>query len=402
MFNLLKCELKKLCNKTTRIAISSLVIIISVFVILGSYADSSIQVITENGDIVKGIIAHRVLREESLDIEGTLDTEYLNNLVKEYNFSKQKEVFKDNPHMMKYRFVNYFINAIHYGANMMPFYSDLDFDFLDTEEEFYEYYKKSLLNKRKEFNGLFKYTDKQLKVIEQKIDKLEPLKFGYNKGLTNFIESFSAYFTLLLIVIVFVIGTLFSKDAANGVDELLLSSKYGRKKIMNTKILAGNIMSSFIYLLFIITLLLIHGIFASLDGFTTSAQSYWINCISNINLGTGILIMIFRGFLAVLVIANLVIFISIVCRTSKFGVGGSLVILIMIIRGTYTTDMNKLHVNPIFAATSLDGRLVDFEVYYFINDVMIPYTAVFMVGVAIYLIVARVITILSYKKYSIK
>lgn len=402
MFRLLKYELKKSWNKTTQIAISSLVIIISVFVIMGSYADSSIQVITESGEIVKGITAHRVLREESLDIEGTLDTKYLNNLVEEYNSSKQKEVFKDKPHMMKYRFVNYFINAIHYGANMMPFYGDLDFDFLNSEEAFYGYYKESLLNKKKEFNKLFKYTDEELKVIEKKIVELEPLKVGYNKGLTNFIETYSAYFNLLLIVIVFVLGTLFSKDSPNGVDELLLSSKYGRKKVMNTKILAGNIMSVFIYLIFIMTLLLIHGVFASLDGFTTSAQLYWINCLSNINLGTGIFIMLFRGLLTLLIITNLVILISIICKTSKLGVGASLIALIMIIRGTYTVDMNKLHINPIFAATSLDGRIIDFEVYYFINDVMIPYTLVFLALALIYLLAIRIITVLYYKKYAIK
>ncbi|MGL4656480.1 MAG: ABC transporter permease subunit [Sarcina sp.] len=402
MFRLLKYELKKLWNKTTKIAVGCLVVIISIFVIMGSYANSSIQVITESGDIVKGITAHRVLREESLDIEGTLDTQYLNNLVKEYNSSKQKEVFKDKPHMMKYRFVNYLINAIHYGDNMMSFYGDLDFDFLDSEEAFYDYYKKSLLNNRKEFNSLFKYTDEELKVIERKIEKLELLKVGYNKGLTNFIETFSAHFTLLLIVIVFVLGTVFSKDSPNGVDELLLSSKFGRRKIMNTKILAGNIISIFIYLIFILILLFIHGVFASLDGFTTSAQTYWVNCLSNINLGTGIFIMLFRGLLTVLFIANLVMFISIICRNSKLSVGASLITLILIIRGTYTADLNKLQVNPIFAATSLDGRLVNFEVYHFINDLMIPYTVVFMSLVLIYLAVIRTVTVLSYKKYAIK
>lgn len=406
MFDLFKYEFKKLWNRLTKIAVGALVLILTVFTIITSYASQSVQVIKSDGEIVKGITAHRVLKKESLGIEGVLDTEYLENLVEEYNASEQKKVFKDKPHMMKYRFINYFINAIHYGNNMMPFYGDLDFDFLKSEEELYEAYKESLKLNIKETNyysGIFKYTDEQMKILEEKVDDLEfPLKVGYDKGLSNFVEAFCAYFTFLLIVLVFILSTTFSKDTKSGIDELLLSSKFGRKKIMNVKLLVGNLMGVAIYGVYIGTLLLVHGIFASLDGFGNSIQMYWINSLSNISFGMGILIMIFKGLLAVLIITNLVMLISIVCRNSKLGAGMSLASLFMLIKLTYTGKLIQLIPNPIYWSTNLGGRMVDFEVYYFIGDIMIPYTVIVVILSLIYLIIIRVLTVLAYKRYAIK
>ncbi|WP_288479449.1 hypothetical protein [uncultured Clostridium sp.] len=234
MFKLVKYEFRKMWSLLTIISITLLIILTVIFNVMGSYFHSTVQVIKNDGTIEKGVKAHFILRKESEDIKGVLDEEYLKKLLKEYNSSEQKKVFKDKPHMMKYRFVNYFINAINYGANMMHFYSDLDFDFLNSEEEFYNKYKNYLeqtIKENNEYKGIQIYTHKQIEEIKEKINKLEfPLNVGYNKGLTNFIETYSSYFTIFLIVIVFSLSTVFSKDTNNGVDELLLSSKFGRKK----------------------------------------------------------------------------------------------------------------------------------------------------------------------------
>lgn len=343
MFKLVKYEFRKMWSLLTIISIALLIILTVIFNVMGSYFHSTVQVIKNDGTIEKGVKAHFILRKESEDIKGVLNEDYLKKLLKEYNSSEQKKVFKDKPHMMKYRFVNYFINAINYGANMMPFYGDLDFDFLNSEEEFYNKYKNYLeqtIKENNEYKGIQKYTDKQIEEIKGKINKLEfPLKVGYNKGLTNFIETYSSYFTIVLIVIVFSLSTVFSKDTNNGVDELLLSSKFGRKKSMNAKIIAGNLFSILVYLIYIFTSLLIHGIFASLDGFGTSSQMFWVKCILNISLGTGILIMLFKGLLCVLVISNLVMFISMLLKNSKLSTITSIGVLFALIKLTYTTDM---------------------------------------------------------------
>lgn len=185
MFKLVKYEFRKMWSLLTIISIALLIILTVIFNVMGSYFHSTVQVIKNDGTIEKGVKAHFILRKESEDIKGILDDDYLKKLVKEYNSSEQKKVFKDKPHMMKYRFVNYFINAINYGANMMPFYGDLDFDFLNSEEEFYNKYKNYLeqtIKENNEYKGIKKYTDKQIEEIKRKINKLEfPLKVGYNK-----------------------------------------------------------------------------------------------------------------------------------------------------------------------------------------------------------------------------
>ena len=68
-----------------------------------------------------------------------------------------------------------------------------------------------------------------------------PFKVDYYQGLEYFIWQYGAQYIFVLIVIAFALSSLFSKVSNNGIDELSLASKFGRKKNMNARIIAGNI-----------------------------------------------------------------------------------------------------------------------------------------------------------------
>ncbi|OSB00345.1 hypothetical protein B2H85_13425, partial [Clostridium botulinum] len=238
---------------------------------------------------------------ESKDIKGVMNQEYLDNLVKKFNSSKEKQKFEDRlgDYLTKYKYSNYIINFANYGLDMRSDMIGLDFDLVKSEKEFYSQYKKSVSDVIKDHNqrnNWFKYTDHQMNKINEKIDKLEtPFKVDYHEGLKYFAMTYAEQYWIVFIPIGFALSSLFSKDSNNGIDELTLSSKFGRKKNMNARIISGNIFAVVVYAIFIGTLLIESGAVFSLHGWSTSIQTMYRTCLYNISTGTGILIMIFQG-----------------------------------------------------------------------------------------------------------
>lgn len=407
MIKLVLYEFRKTCNQVAILAIIALIILSSADTLI-FYLNPNISIISSGGEKIKGLKSFKELKKQSKDIEGIIDQEYLNSLIKKYNSSNEKKYYNSSSEFpeSKYIFPNYFINFIHYSENMSNFYVDLDFEFMKSEKEFYNQYRKSVSNlimKNNQNKGLFKYTDKQMNVINDKIENIKtPLKVEYYYGLSVFIWKYGAQYWFVLIVISFALSSIFSKDSNNGISELSLSSTYGRKKNMNSRIIAGNIFATLIYIIFVSTLLIINGLLGSLHGWKQSAQLFWHSCLYNINLGVAILIMLVLGLLGILVIANLVMLLSIKIKNAKVTTVISLSSVWGLVKLTQTTNSLQLQLNPIHFGTRFTiSNIIDYEVYYFIGNRMIPYSIIILLLVFIYIIIIRFLTIKSYKKYKL-
>lgn len=280
----------------------------------------------------------------------------------------------------------------------------LDFDFVKSEKEFYDKYKKSVSDAIKINNekNWFKYTKEQMSKINEKVNDLKtPFKVGYHGGLSYFNLTYGMQYWLLLLPIVFGLSSLFSKDSNNGIEELTLSSKFGRKKNMNARIIAGNIFAGIVYGIFIVTLFIENGAVHSLHGLGQSTQTVWYTCLYDISLGTSMLIIIGQGLLGVLIFANLVMLISIKVKYSKISTILSLASLWVIVTLTNTTNSLQLQLNPIYFATRLAKGPREFEIYYFVFNIMIPYSLAFIVLACIYMLFIRALTVGQYKRYKL-
>lgn len=400
MKQIIKYEFRKIWTKLTIISVISLMVVSTTLNFIAFF--NSEVAITSDGDEIRGIRSFRAIKNQSEDIKGEINQEYLDNLVKEFNSSVEKNEFSEmmKYELTKYKFPNLTINFANYGPKMMSDKKDLEFKFLESEEDFYNEYKKSMSETIKSNNerNWFRYTDKQMDKINKKIDDIDiPFKVDYYQGIEYFIWQYGAQYIFVLIVIAFALSSLFSKDSNNGIDELSLSSKFGRKKNMNARIIAGNIFAVVVYAMFTLNLLIQIGAVASLGGWSQSIQNIWHTCLYNISVGDGILIMIMQGLLVVLIITNLVMLISIKFKYSKLATILSLYSIWLIDRLTYTKDTFSLQLNPFYYVTSN----ISSSIYYFIGDVMIPYVVAF-VGVGfIYLLIIRVLTIRQYKRYKL-
>ena len=167
LIKLIKLEYRKMWNGISIVSVSALSILTIVFAVVTLNIQQ--RVLDKNGDIVSGLSAFRALKESAEDLEGVMDGEYIQNLIEKYNASYDKEFLEENRGflgtggMTKYIITNYVINYAYYG----PYMSNgndkigLDYDFLSSEESFYQKYKEAVLEQLlyvNEWNGLFPYT----------------------------------------------------------------------------------------------------------------------------------------------------------------------------------------------------------------------------------------------------
>ncbi len=397
-----KFELQKMCTPLTIIAIIGLLIVSSILTFIElSYNGRAI--LQDGTQLYDNIKSFRMVKNETPLRE--LDEDYLYDLSKEYKNTLLNPTF-DYDYMTiafsKYSFSNNIINFAYYGKETMTNMYNLNFDFMKSETDFYDAYKKSMLDTisyNSHHNGI-NYTSAELQKIENYINKLNtPFKIGYYEGVRYFNFLFNNQFILVIIVIMFISPQLFVNDTTNGIDELSLTSKLGRKPNMKIRVTVTNLIVILTYLIFIINLIILVGGICSLSHLSQSAQNFYKYCIYNLTLGETLIIDILKGLLVIILITNLVILVSIKLRNIKISLIASLGILLFIDRLRYTDNILKLLPNPLFYVSPVVS--IEFPLYYFIHDYVISYIILFIPIGLLYLLLLKILIGREYKKYKI-
>lgn len=392
-------EYRKMWNKITGVAVLAMcaVVILHLFI----YLNLQYRAIDSEGQIVEGLASYRALREASEEIKGTMDGTYIRELVDKYNNSFDKSYLKEHRGflgtggMTKFMVPNYFINYAYYGAYMSNGNDKigLEYGFLDSEDEFYKTYKETVKEHLAEVNP---YTQEQMNILEKKVDKLNiPYQTGYYQGLANLRAWFVLDYGLIFVVLAFALSGIFAKDHAGGITELTLSSKYGRKNNFNVRWIAGNIFIISIYFIFIGVQLIANGVIATLDGWNLPAQMFWFECLHNITVGEGILILFGGGLLGAIVIGNIVMLISIKMKNRKLAVILSAIAVFWILKSKNVYGFSKMFNPANFISDSL------LTGYCFVGDMALPYFVIAIIFTLFYVALLRIGIKMSYRKYYI-
>lgn len=392
-------EYRKMWNKITGVAVLAMcaVVILHLFI----YLNLQYRAIDSEGQIVEGLASYRALREASEEIKGTMDGTYIRELVDKYNNSFDKSYLKEHRGflgtggMTKFMVPNYFINYAYYGAYMSNGNDKigLEYDFLDSEDEFYKTYKETVKEHLAEVNP---YTEEQMNILGKKVDKLNiPYQTGYYQGLANLRAWFVLDYGLIFVVLAFALSGIFAKDHAGGITELTLSSKYGRKNNFNVRWIAGNIFIIRIYFIFIGVQLIVNGVIATLDGWNLPAQMFWFECLHNITVGEGILILFGGGLLGAIVIGNIVMLISIKMKNRKLAVILSAIAVFWILKSKNVYGFSKMFNPANFISDSL------LTGYCFVGDMALPYFVIAIIFTLFYVALLRIGIKMSYRKYYI-
>jgi len=392
-------EYRKMWNKITGVAVLAMcaVVILHLFI----YLNLQYRAIDSEGQIVEGLASYRALREASEEIKGTMDGTYIRELVDKYNNSFDKSYLKEHRGflgtggMTKFMVPNYFINYAYYGAYMSNGNDKigLEYDFLDSEDEFYKTYKETVKEHLAEVNP---YTEEQMNILGKKVDKLNiPYQTGYYQGLANLRAWFVLDYGLIFVVLAFALSGIFAKDYTGGITELTLSSKYGRKNNFNVRWIAGNMFIISIYFIFIGVQLIANGVIATLDGWNLPAQMFWFECLHNITVGEGILILFGGGLLGAIVIGNIVMLTSIKMKNRKVAVILSAIAVFWILKSKNVYGFSKMFNPANFISDSL------LTGYCFVGDMALPYFVIAIIFTLFYVALLRIGIKMSYRKYYI-
>lgn len=403
MKNLIKMEYRKMWNKITIAAVIAISVLTTLFTFI--YLNIQRQTIDNNGEIVYGLQSYRALKEASKDLEGVMDSDYIQKLIKKYDSSIDKKYLEEHRGylgtggMTKYMITNYVINYAYYGPYMTNGNDKmgLDYKFLESEESFYDKYKEAVKEELlavNEWNGLFPYSEEQISVLNKKIERVKtPFRIEYHTGLSTLTSWFTMEYPVFFVVLAFALAATYAKDSVSGMSELALSSAYGRKKNMKARWIAGNLLTIVAYLIFIGLLIVEHGAIATLHGWNASAQTSWFTCLYNINIGTGILILFAGGLFGALVMANFVMLISMKTKSIKLTTVLSVVMVWLLVEQSSTYSQIKLF-NPIqFKSEAL------IQDYLFVGNMAVPYFIVAFLLMVLYVTVFQLFMKQSYKKY---
>ncbi len=395
-------EYRKLWNRISAVAVVFMCVTAVLHVLV--YLNLQYRSIDKNGEIVSGLASYRALREASKDLGGVMDGEYLRKLKVSYDNSFEKEYlaehrgFLGTAGMTKYDVPNYCVNYAYFGPYMTNGNDKvgLDYEFLESEESFYRAYKEAVKESLAE-EGL--YSEGQLLVLNEKADNMRtPFTTGYAQGLFNLMTWFRWDYSLVFFVLVFALAGLFSKDGAGGVTELTLSSKYGRRRNLNARWIAGNLFSAGVYLIYLAVQILVNGAIGTLAGWNLSAQMLWCDCLYDMTLGGGLSILFFGGLLGVLVIGNLVMLFSIKLKNAKAAAALSVIAVLLIRR---TGSMEGLYGTIELLSPMHFGQSGLIRMYRFVGNVAVPYFAAVFVVATLYVAVLYAGVRRSYKKYHV-
>lgn len=399
-------EYRKLWNKISAVAIIAMCVMVVLHLLI--YLNLQYRAIDSQGEIVEGLASYRALREAAKDLTGVMDGKYIQNLISSYNSSFDKAYLAEHrgylgtAGMTKYMVPNYFINYAYFGLYMSNGNEKvgLDYDFLESEEKFYTTYKDTVKEHLAEGNIYSNmYTDEQLLVLNKKVDNLKtPFSTGYYQGLANLRAWYIMDYSMVFFVLAFGLSGLFSKDNSGGVTELTLSSRYGRKKNMNARWIAGNLFIASVYLIYLMTQLVVNGLIGTLDGWNMSAQMMWFTCLYNMTFGTGLLIIFAGGLFGALVVGNIVILISMKIKNMKLAAAFSIIAVYAI---KQTENMFGIIGKFIFISPMNFGKDYLIEMYMFIGNTAVPWFIVIFAVTVLYVAILYIGTRLSYKKYHI-
>ena len=391
MWTMVKFEYRKLWNRVSLVAVTVMCIISTFHTFIYLNMNGQWKAISTDGQIVSGLSAYRVLRDASKDIEGVIDDAYLQKLKEQYENSIDKQYldehrgFLGTGGMTKYMYPNYFINYAYYSYYMSNGNDKmgLEYDFLDSEKDFYQKYREAVKEQpmyENQYAGPMKFTESQIEVLDQKITGIDtPVNVAYCQGISNFMNWYDIEYPLFFVVYAFALSCVYAKDSPSGINELTLSSAEGRKKDFRARWIAGNLFAVSTYLLFVSVLLIEHGAVATFGGFGASAQTYWFSCIFNISIGAGMIFKIVGGLFGILVFANFTMLLSCLFRNSKTAAVFSILTVGALTKLSNTYSQIKLlYPNQFSSDAAVHG-------FFFLGRIIVPYLMVALFLAAVYI-----------------
>ena len=156
-----------------------------------------------------------------------------------------------------------------------------------------------------------------------------PYKYEYCGAYSSFFDTVSIMNFLLLISVTVALGGLFADEKTRGTDQLIFSSRNGKKTLFKAKLLAGFAVSLATAFILMAAELVLLTLLYGTEGFNTAFQLIIPPCMSKLSAGQAVAIEIILWFALSLIDGAIVMFLSQV--TGNHTVVTAAMILVMIL-----------------------------------------------------------------------
>ncbi|KEH95887.1 ABC transporter permease [Clostridium novyi] len=402
MIVLIKYELKKIFKrKSTKI---SLVVILLWLLCLGILTVKDQDYTDKSGKRINGLKSIELKKEEVTKHAGYLSKEKLTNVFNDYqkiikdskNYQPNSKWLK-NEAFAKYVDRNEILDLLRQDFS----YADtLNYDIIDSlhSKDVKDFYKrrdkkvKEILNK-KYSHGSYSQSEKDYVLsLNQKISK--PFYFNYFNGWEEILRRlFQIMAMLIALVISICVAPIFAMEYQTGADSVILSTRYGKNKLIIAKILAVLLCATFVYfgLILIVTLgmLWCYGI----EGWNAAFQVMSIKSVYPYSVLEVYLLGVAIGYLVILAFSSFIMLLSSKIKTSAIMVISGLLIFVPILVRRDKENLALNRVMNLFPGNAFNTfvNFSSYDTYAFKNIVLLApqlITILSVIGICIFVPIA--------------
>lgn len=251
---MLRFEIKKVFSKTVN-KIALLILVVALLVV-SFFAVNSVDYVDENGTSTSGIAAARNLRNDKNQWSGYLTDNVLSEAIlkneeiiasPEYLSKDVKENDKAYAKTQGFSDIRTIINKAFCSFNEYDYYRANSV----TSDEVRNLYERRIANLTEwlnsdEIKDNFSKDEKEF-LIAQYNELETPFYYEYSDGWKALLEYAPSIMMLLVLILRFLVSSIFSNEFQLKADSIFFSAKLGRNKAINAKMRAGFLIITAVY-----------------------------------------------------------------------------------------------------------------------------------------------------------
>lgn len=330
MLNLIRNEINKIITKKSLIALGFIILLFCSITLVSSFKKYGIY--DSHGSYETGyraVKANRVFKEK---LNGVLTKEDIVNCITIYkhilgdtkNYDSSGNLRINNPKSMK----------------QMATYSDLADLLTRVYSPLNTFNPKALTEKNlNEINASDIITNrhKNLEVVLQNdysndfLSQKNSIEFGYSQGWQSLFSDLQQISVLLIIMVAILISPVFSREYRDKTAPVIYTSKYGKSKVVTSKIIASISISTSLYFLTVGLYSFIKLIIFGFDGYDLYIQSssaYWLSLMPLTFLQAFTLI-VGVGFISIIVTTIICLLISMLVKRDYISIISTLLMILI-------------------------------------------------------------------------
>ena len=327
---MLKFEIKKVFSKArSKIALLFLVIVLLAVSML---TISRVEYVDENGNHTTGIAAAKSLREEKNKWAGYLEEDALRNVYKENRTINSEtgsgSIEEENKAYQKKQGISSIVDLINNANSPWRDYNYYAIDSI-TEDEAANVYEKRISGLEDWFaSGEETFSQEQQNFLLDQYKSLDtPFYFEYYDGWAALLQNISTFILMLALFIGFFVSGIFSDEFQAKTDAVFFSTKLGRNKAIRSKLGAGFLIATVLYVVFLFVYTAVVLLILGADGAGCPIQLELWRDFYNVTFLETYLLIIFGGYIGMLFAATIAMLISAVTRSTVIAIIAPFVVL---------------------------------------------------------------------------